>query len=176
MKKKTLFIIILIFTLFCFIVLLKGLSKDNSYKPDINFGKKLSYFEGRKFSNDQLINSNELFDENKIYVLNIWASWCAPCRVEHSTLMKLKNNELIKIIGINYKDNLTNAKKFIDQNGNPYSEILIDEDGTIAISLGAYGIPETIIVDKNKIILKKFFGAINNNSLKEIKSLIKWIN
>jgi len=173
MKKKTLFIIILIFTLFCFIVLLKGLSKDNSYKPDINFGKKLSYFEGRKFSNDQLINSNELFDENKIYVLNIWASWCAPCRVEHSTLMKLKNNKLIKIIGINYKDNLTNAKKFIDQNGNPYSEILIDEDGTIAISLGAYGIPETIIVDKNKIILKKFFGAINNNSLKEIKSLIK---
>ena len=96
-----------------------------------------------------------------------------PCRVEHSTLMKLKENKSIKIIGINYKDNLINAKKFIDKYGNPYSEILIDNDGTIAISLGAYGIPETIIVDKDKTILKKFIGVIDNKSLKEIESLIK---
>ncbi len=173
MKKKTLFILILIFTIFCFVVLLKGLDKDNSYKPDINFGKKLSYLEGKKLFHDELINSNELFDGNEIYVLNIWASWCVPCRAEHSTLMKLKSNKLIKIIGINYKDNLKNAKKFINEYGNPYSEILIDEDGTIAISLGAYGIPETIVVDKNQIILKKFFGAITDKSLKEINSLIK---
>ena len=72
-----------------------------------------------------------------------------------------------------YKDNLINAKKFIDKYGNPYSEILIDNDGTIAISLGAYGIPETIIVDKDKTILKKFIGVIDNKSLKEIESLIK---
>ena len=87
--------------------------------------------------------------------------------------MELKKNKLIEIIGINYKDNLKNAKKFVDEYGNPYSEILIDEDGTIAISLGAYGIPETIVVDRNQIILKKFFGAINNKSLKEINSLTK---
>tara|TARA_Y100001936_G_C15681788_1_gene461462 strand:+ start:57 stop:320 length:264 start_codon:yes stop_codon:yes gene_type:complete len=87
--------------------------------------------------------------------------------------MKLKENKSIKIIGINYKDNLINAKKFIDKYGNPYSEILIDNDGTIAISLGAYGIPETIIVDKDKTILKKFIGVIDNKSLKEIESLIK---
>tara|TARA_B100001123_G_C15118901_1_gene950507 strand:- start:522 stop:1043 length:522 start_codon:yes stop_codon:yes gene_type:complete len=173
MKNKYLFIIILIFTLFCFFVLLKGLSRDSSYIPDVNFGKKLTSFEARKFSNNQLVNSNELFDENKTYVLNIWASWCVPCRVEHSTLMKLKENKSIKIIGINYKDNLINAKKFIDKYGNPYSEILIDNDGTIAISLGAYGIPETIIVDKDKTILKKFIGVIDNKSLKEIESLIK---
>ena len=173
MKKNTLFLILLIFVIFCFIVLFKGLSKDNSYKPNINFGKKLSSFEGKNFFNDQLINSNELFSENKIYVLNIWASWCAPCRAEHSILMELKKNKLIEIIGINYKDNLKNAKKFVDEYGNPYSEILIDEDGIIAISLGAYGIPETIVVDRNQIILKKFFGAINNKSLKEINSLTK---
>ena len=58
--------------------------------------------------------------------------------------------------------------------GNPYSEVLIDNDGTISIELGAYGIPETFVIDKNKIILKKFVGPINDQSLKEIESLLKW--
>ena len=87
--------------------------------------------------------------------------------------MKLSSNPSIKIIGLNYKDDLTNAKKFINEMGNPYSEILIDNDGTISIELGAYGIPETFIIDKNKVILKKFVGPINDQSLKEIESLLK---
>ena len=87
--------------------------------------------------------------------------------------MQLSSNPSIRIIGLNYKDDLTNAKKFINQMGNPYSEILIDNDGTISIELGAYGIPETFIIDKNKIILKKFVGPINDQSLKEIESLLK---
>ena len=87
--------------------------------------------------------------------------------------MKLSSNPSIKIIGLNYKDDLKNAKKFINEMGNPYSEIVIDNDGTISIELGAYGIPETFIIDKNKIILKKFVGPINDQSLKEIESLLK---
>jgi len=87
--------------------------------------------------------------------------------------MQLSSNPSVRIIGLNYKDDLTNAKKFINQMGNPYSEILIDNDGTISIELGAYGIPETFIIDKNKIILKKFVGPINDQSLKEIESLLK---
>jgi cytochrome c biogenesis protein CcmG/thiol:disulfide interchange protein DsbE len=87
--------------------------------------------------------------------------------------MQLSSNPSIRIIGLNYKDDLTNAKKFINQMGNPYSEIIIDKDGTISIDLGAYGIPETFIIDKNKIILKKFVGPINDQSLKEIESLLK---
>ena len=114
-----------------------------------------------------------MFFENKIYLLNLWASWCAPCRIEHPILMQLSNNPSVRIIGLNYKDDLTNAKKFINEMGNPYSEIVIDNDGTISIELGAYGIPETFIIDENKIILKKFVGPLSPQSLKEIESIIK---
>ena len=87
--------------------------------------------------------------------------------------MELSKNTSIKIIGLNYKDSLINAKKFINSMGNPYSNILVDNDGVISIELGAYGIPETLVIDKNKIILKKFVGPLNHQSLKEIKLLIK---
>jgi len=173
MKKKTLLIIITIFVLFCFVVLLKGLSNSNTYVPDTKVGKQLLSFKAKKLFNNGEVTSDELFFENKIYLLNIWASWCVPCRIEHPNLMQLSSNPSIRIIGLNYKDDLTNAKKFINQMGNPYSEIIIDKDGTISIDLGAYGIPETFIIDKNKKVLKKFIGPINDQSLKEIESLLK---
>ena len=173
MKKKTLLIIITIFVLFCFVVLLKGLSNSNTYVPDTKVGKQLLSFKAKKLFNNEEVISDELFFENKIYLLNIWASWCVPCRTEHPNLMQLSSNSSIRIIGLNYKDDLTNAKKFINQMGNPYSEIIIDKDGTISIDLGAYGIPETFIIDKNKKVLKKFVGPINDQSLKEIESLLK---
>ena len=173
MNNKFLKIIIIIFLLFCFIVFFKGLNKPHTYIPNNNIGNKISFFSSKKLFTNEIINSNELFIENKIYLLNIWASWCVPCRKEHSILMQLSKNTSIKIIGLNYKDNLINAKKFINDMGNPYSEILRDEDGTIAIELGAYGIPETFVIDKNKIILKKFIGPLDTQSLKEIRLLIK---
>ena len=152
MKKKTLLIIITIFVLFCFVVLLKGLSNSNTYVPDTKVGKQLLSFKAKKLFNNEEVISDELFFENKIYLLNLWASWCTPCRTEHHILMKLSSNPSIKIIGLNYKDDLKNAKKFINEMGNPYSEIVIDNDGTISIELGAYGIPETFIIVKIKII------------------------
>jgi len=173
MKKKTLLIIITIIVLFCFVVLLKGLSNSNTYIPNTKVGKQLLSFKAKKLFNNEEVISDELFFENKIYLLNIWASWCVPCRTEHHILMQLSNNPSVRIIGLNYKDDLINAKKFINQMGNPYSEIFIDNDGTISIELGAYGIPETFIIDKNKVILKKFVGPINDQSLKEIESLLK---
>ena len=173
MKRKTLPIIIIIFLFFCFFVFLKGLNNKNNYIPNENTGRKILSFTAKKLFNDQKINSDELFVEKNFYLLNIWASWCVPCRAEHDTLMRLSKNNLIKIIGLNYKDDLGNAKEFINSMGNPYSEILIDEDGTISIELGAYGIPETFVINENKIIIKKFVGPLTAQSLKEIKSLIK---
>jgi len=173
MKKKTLLIIITIFVLFCFVVLLKGLSNSNTYVPDTKIGKQFLSFKAKKLFKNEEVISDELFFENKIYLLNLWASWCVPCRTEHHILMQFSSNPSIRIIGLNYKDDLTNAKKFINEMGNPYSEVLIDNDGTISIELGAYGIPETFVIDKNKIILKKFVGPINDQSLKEIESLLK---
>ena len=151
----------------------KGLNTPSVYTPSVTFEKELEYFNAKTLIYNKEINSNELFSGKKIYLLNIWSSWCVPCREEHSTLMKLKNNPFIKIIGLNYKDDPINAKKFIEELGNPYSEIVIDKDGTISISLGAYGVPETFIIDDNKKILKKFIGQINDQSLNDIKLLLK---
>ena len=151
MKRKTLPIIIIIFLFFCFFVFLKGLNNKNNYIPNENTGRKISSFTAKKLFNNQKINSDELFVEKKFYLLNIWSSWCVPCRAEHDILMRLSKNNLIKIIGLNYKDDLGNAKEFINSLGNPYSEILIDKDGTISIELGAYGIPETFVINERKI-------------------------
>ena len=135
MRKKKILISVIIFVVFCFFVLFKALNKSNTYAPDTISGKKLLSFSAKKLLNNEQINSDVLFNENKIYLLNIWASWCAPCRDEHNILMQLSDNPSIEIIGLNYRDNLINAKKFINKLGNPYSEILIDKDGTISIAL-----------------------------------------
>ena len=172
MKKKTLLIIITIFVLFCFVVLLKGLSNSNTYVPDTKVGKQLLSFKAKKLFNNEEIISDELFFENKIYLLNLWASWCAPCREEHQFLMKLKDMN-INIIGINYKDKEINAKNFLEDLGNPYSKILIDPDGTKSIELGAYGVPESYLVNnKTKKIIKKYIGPIDDLKLKEIMKIV----
>ena len=86
--------------------------------------------------------------------------------------MHLSKNSKINLIGLNYKDRSNNAKKFINDFGNPFSTILIDPDGTISIELGAYGIPETIIINKDHKIIKKFIGPLTNNNLKEIERIV----
>ena len=91
---------------------------------------------------------------------------------EHKFLIKLKDEKNLKIIGLNYKDKKENAKKFLKDFSNPYSLIFLDKSGTIAIEWGAYGVPETFLIHKKKII-KKFVGPLNQESLIEIQKIIK---
>ena len=79
----------------------------------------------------------------------------------------------MKLVGINYKDKMKKAKDFINEFGNPYSQIISDVDGTLSVEFGAYGVPETFLIDKNKIIIKKFIGPINEEIVKEIKLATK---
>ena len=173
MKKKFNLILILLFFCFCFFVFFQALNNSNVYIPNNISGKVLSDFKGIKLENKEIVNSEDLFSGNDYYLLNIWASWCLPCRKEHSILMEIKDNNKIKLIGINYKDNELNAKKFLIKNGNPFSEIIQDKDGMISINLGAYGVPETYLINKKRKIIKKFVGQLNKNSIKEIKLLLK---
>ena len=99
--------------------------------------------------------------------MNIWASWCAPCREEHIFLMDLKKKEKLKIIGLNYKDKQRNAKNFLLELKNPYDLIISDNDGTIAINWGAYGVPESFIIYNRKII-DKIIGPIDDNTILKI--------
>ena len=173
MKNKINIIILFIFLIFCFIVFFKGLDNPNIYTPKTNIQKDLPIFKVKDFITNTDVDSTKIFGEESYYILNIWASWCVPCRKEHPLLMELNKNKSIKLIGLNYRDNLNNAKKFINELGNPYTQILIDTDGTKAVEFGAYGVPETFLIDKNKKIVKRFIGPINKEILEEIKLIIK---
>ena len=97
-----------------------------------------------------------------------------PCREEHKYIVKISNELDVNLIGLNYKDKESSAKKFINDYGNPYNAILVDNDGTNSIELGAYGVPETFIINnKNKKIIKKYIGPLNKISFNEIKQIIK---
>ena len=159
--------------IFCFLIFYKGLDKPNIYTPKTNIEKNVPIFKAKDFYSNTYINSKNIFIEENYYIVNVWASWCAPCRKEHTLLMKLSKNKTIKLIGLNYRDNLKNAKKFINELGNPYTQILIDKDGTLAVEFGAYGVPETFLIDRNKKIIRKFVGPINKIIIEEIKTIIK---
>ena len=172
MKNKILpFFIIIIFSLI-FIIFYKGLEDSNIYTPDINVKNDIPKFDTKDFFSGENLKSSNIFESDKIYLLNIWSSWCVPCRQEHSFLMNLSLENKIKIIGMNYKDNKINAENFLKELGNPFKEIFIDLDGTIAIEWGAYGVPESFLIYNNKII-KKYVGPLNQELIHEIKLLIK---
>ena len=155
-----------------FIIFFKGLKNSNIYTPNLDLEKKVPSLVFKSFDTNSDIISENIFNKNKFYLMNIWASWCIPCRDEHKFLMKLKKSEEIELIGLNYKDNNSNAKNFLGEIGNPYDKIFVDKDGTSSINWGAYGVPESFLIYKNKII-KRYIGPINNEDLTEIEKIIK---
>jgi cytochrome c biogenesis protein CcmG/thiol:disulfide interchange protein DsbE len=173
MKNNFSLFAVIIFLSFCFTIFYKGLNHSNTYTPKITDKKYIPIFEAKNFNSSTYLKSKKIFEEDIYYIVNIWASWCVPCRTEHPLLMKLSKNDSVKLIGLNYRDNLDNAKKFINEFGNPYSQILTDSDGTLSVEFGAYGVPETFIIDKNKKIIKRFKGPINRKIVEEIKLIIK---
>ena len=158
--------------LIIFLFFYKGLQNSNIYVPKNNIKKDIPSFEVEIFDSDERITSEIIFKNNQFYLVNIWSSWCIPCRDEHTFLMELKAQKNLKIVGFNYKDNNKKAKTFLKELGSPYEIILSDKDGTIAIEWGAYGVPETFLVF-NKKIIKKIIGPLNQNLLLEIKRLIE---
>ena len=168
-KKKS-FLLIAIF-IFVFIILYKGLNNSSLFVPTKSL-KEIPEFKVKTFFKNETINSKDIFKKKNFYLLNIWSSWCVPCKEEHKFLMDLKRNNNIEIIGLNYKDSFINAEKFIIEMGNPYTTILLDRDGTKAIEWGAYGVPENFLIYGNKII-KRYIGPLNSELNKEIENFIK---
>ena len=171
MKNRIAYLLLIIFFVFVFIIFYRGLNKSNLYTPNTDI-KNIPEFTYETLTKKKSLNSKDIFKKNNFYLLNIWASWCVPCRDEHPLLMDLSKNKKIEIIGLNYKDNLNNAEKFINELGSPYSIILLDRDGTKAIEWGAFGIPETFLIYENKII-KRYIGPLNSKLTKEIGIYIK---
>ena len=172
MKNRILpFSVIIIFGII-FFIFYRGLEDTKIYIPDNNIKKEIPVFNTKDFFSEENLKSSSIFELDKIYLLNIWSSWCVPCRKEHPFLMNLNLDNKINIIGMNYKDNFENADNFLKKLGNPYKKIFTDLDGTIAIEWGAYGVPESFLIYNNKII-KKYIGPLNQKLINEINSLIK---
>jgi len=172
MKNFFLPIPFVIIFIIIFVVFYKGLKNTNIYTPDVKINNEVPSFSAKSFYSNEKINSSDVFEKDKFYLLNIWSSWCVPCKDEHPILMELNTNNAIVVIGINYKDNKENAKNFLSQLGNPYQRIFVDNKGTLSIEWGAFGVPESFII-YNKKILKKYIGPLNEETLLEIKQLIK---
>lgn len=94
------------------------------------------------------------------YLLNVWASWCAPCLQEHPVLVDLARRKVIRIVGVNYKDRPEDARAWLARHGNPFAAIVADRDGRTAIDFGVYGVPETFLVDAQGVIRFKHIGAL----------------
>ena len=99
-----------------------------------------------------------------VHLVNFWASWCAPCRLEHPFLMQLAQDKRFQLVGINYKDVPENAERFIGALGNPFEKIGADREGKTGIDWGVYGLPETFVV-KDGIIVHKFIGPLSEEGL-----------
>ena len=170
--KKSYLAIIYIFFVFVFITLYLSLDKQKIYNTEDLVGKKIAEVELTLFNNSSIFNTKEI-SNYKFTLLNFWASWCAPCRKEHKNLIKLSKSKNLKIIGVNFKDNRTNAQEFLQEMGNPFFILTKDPKGKQSVNFGVYGIPETILVNQDLEILKKYIGPLNSKDVNEIKNIIK---
>ena len=152
-----------------------GLSRDASILPSALINKEVprtvlpSLFEGEKGL------SPDIYKDKKVTLVNIWASWCVPCRIEHPFLEILSQEKDTQLIGFNWKDSEENALDFLDENGNIYHIVGVDYEGNKAIDWGVYGVPETYFIDKKGIIRYKHTGPILEQHLQDLKNIIKMI-
>tara|TARA_B100000767_G_C19754705_1_gene532399 strand:+ start:507 stop:1028 length:522 start_codon:yes stop_codon:yes gene_type:complete len=166
-------IIILSTLVFILIIFFKGLDRNNTYNTQSLVGKKISNFKLKSIKDNTFIDE-KILTNNNFTLINFWASWCGPCKLEHKYLMKLnKNSSSLKLLGINFKDKEENALKFLLDLGDPYYLVARDVDGRSSVQFGVYGIPETIIIDKNLKIIKKIIGPLSESDYKDILRITK---
>lgn len=141
------------------ILLWYGLRLDPRKIPSPLVGKPLPAFQLATVADAKRVVSNESL-RGRVYLLNVWASWCVACRQEHPLLNQLAQQKLVSIIGLNYKDKREDARGWLANLGNPYEMSLTDLDGRVGIELGVYGVPETFVIDKAGVIRYKHIGPI----------------
>ena len=170
MQKIIKSIIVLLF-IFVLLVFYNSLNRETNYSTDYLVGNKLTKINLKSFDDNNIYTSKD-FKKSSYTLINFWASWCAPCRVEHPYLMQLSKEKNLKILGVNFKDKKINASKFLNELGNPYYYMAKDTTGKQSVNFGIYGIPESILINNETIVLKKFVGPLNEQNLNDIKEII----
>lgn len=165
-----LFIIISVF-------LWKGLDLNPKELPSALVGQSAPAFNLTTVENpNQIINQDSF--KNKVTVLNIWATWCVSCKMEHTVWMELTKKHNLFLVGVNYHDDRLTAQQWLQTSGNPYTISLFDNQGKMGLDYGVYGTPETFILDKNGVVRYRHAGPIDqqiwrNTVLPLIESLEK---
>ena len=172
MKKRIIKISITIFFLFITLVFLISLNKSSIYDTKDLVGNQLKNIELDNFNENKILRESDL-KKNDFTLINFWASWCGPCRTEHPTLLRLNRINNLTILGVNFKDKKENAKKFLNELGNPYDILAKDELGKDSVYFGIYGIPESILIDKDLTVIKKFVGPISKNDFNYIVKTVE---
>ena len=155
MKKILPLIVFLVGGVFLFL----SLNSDPNKLPSPLIGKKFPIIEGTDFYSNETVKLNDLMD-NKLALVNVWASWCVTCRKEHQVIMNIAKNTNLKLIGINYKDTKNNGEEYLKVMGNPFDEIVFDPNGEIGMELGVYATPETFLISREGLIIHKHIGEI----------------
>jgi len=164
MKVKFLLPLALFAVLVAFLVV--GLKRDPHEVPSPLVNKAAP-----AFAVPQLILADKQFSpadmKGQVWMLNVWASWCVACKVEHPLLVDLARGQVVPVIGLDYKDKRMDALTFLKRNGDPYQLSAFDADGRVGIDYGVYGVPETFVIDKNGVIRHKQIGPITPEALEK---------
>ena len=115
---------------------------------------------------EKVLSNTDL--SGQVWLLNVWASWCASCRTEHPVFNQLAKKKLVTIVGLNYKDEASAAKQWLAQLGNPYDASIMDQEGRTGLDYGVYGVPETFVIDKKGIVRYKHTGPVSVQDVQEI--------
>ncbi|PID45378.1 MAG: DsbE family thiol:disulfide interchange protein [Proteobacteria bacterium] len=164
MKNSALIPLVAFIVLAAFLAI--GLTLKPREVPSPFIGKAVPAFSLPELMKDgQTISSADF--KGRVWMLNIFASWCVACRAEHKVLSQFVSREDIMTLGLNYKDKAEDAKRWLSALGNPYQHIAMDSDGKVGIELGAYGVPETFVIDKKGIIRHKVIGPIDQKIVED---------
>jgi cytochrome c biogenesis protein CcmG/thiol:disulfide interchange protein DsbE len=143
-----------------------GLTRDPSDVPSPLIGKPAP-----QFSLPQLDDASKSFSpatmKGRVWLLNVWASWCVTCREEHPVLVEFAKTGGVPVVGLDYKDKVADGQQWLAERGNPYTLTAVDADGRVGIDYGVYGVPETYVIDKTGVIRMKHTGPITPSVLKE---------
>jgi cytochrome c biogenesis protein CcmG/thiol:disulfide interchange protein DsbE len=152
-----------------FVVLLAflwvGLGRDPRAVPSPLIGKPAPAFRLAQLQDQGTLSTADL--TGKVWLLNVWASWCVSCRAEHPLLVQLAKANVVPVYGLDYKDDPVEGREWLAKHGNPYTASIIDRDGRVGIDYGVYGVPETFVIDKQGIIRYKQIGPLTAEALQQ---------
>lgn len=164
--KKTLLVPLGLFIVLVFFLAI-GLTRDPREVPSPLIGKPAPAFNAPRLqAPDQKFSGKDML--GKVWLLNVWASWCVACRQEHPILMEFAKTKALPLIGLDYKDQATDGLKWLARFGDPYDLSITDLDGRIGIDFGVYGVPETFLIDKAGVIRYKHIGPVTEDALTDI--------